>query len=303
MKRTVETEWLDELPANDPGALGSRRDIRRLNWVMGNAGILHRLLRPESRQPAPKRIVELGAGDGLFMLELAKYLAPSWKNIEVVLVDGKPAFIEEARCGLNALGWTVEAVVADVFDWLKQPADGLADVMVANLFLHQFSDEQLTKMLGLVSARTKLFAACEPRRGLSNLFMSHTVGLIGCNAVSRHDAPVSVHAGFTGQELCALWPANGARLDTRTKRESSPSPREERAGRGPGRGAALKHTKDDKITPLHNPLPINPSWGEGTGLQPPLVPVSTCAPAIGNWRLRERPAQFFNQTFLAEREA
>ena len=29
---------------------------------------------------------------------------------------------------------------------------------------------------------------------------------IGCNDVSRHDAVASVRAGFSGRELCALWP-------------------------------------------------------------------------------------------------
>jgi hypothetical protein len=31
--------------------------------------------------------------------------------------------------------------------------------------------------------------------------------LIGCNAVTRHDAAASVRAGFAGRELSALWPA------------------------------------------------------------------------------------------------
>jgi hypothetical protein len=31
---------------------------------------------------------------------------------------------------------------------------------------------------------------------------------IGCNAVTRHDATVSVRAGFSGNELSALWPAD-----------------------------------------------------------------------------------------------
>ena len=30
--------------------------------------------------------------------------------------------------------------------------------------------------------------------------------MIGCNAVTRHDAAVSVRAGFLGNELSALWP-------------------------------------------------------------------------------------------------
>jgi hypothetical protein len=34
------------------------------------------------------------------------------------------------------------------------------------------------------------------------------LGLIGANAVTRHDAAVSVRAGFQGGELSALWPAD-----------------------------------------------------------------------------------------------
>jgi len=36
---------------------------------------------------------------------------------------------------------------------------------------------------------------------------SRLLRLIGCNRVTRHDAPISVRAGFTGQELSQLWPA------------------------------------------------------------------------------------------------
>jgi hypothetical protein len=35
---------------------------------------------------------------------------------------------------------------------------------------------------------------------------SRLLGLIGCNEVTRHDAVVSVRAGFVDQELSALWP-------------------------------------------------------------------------------------------------
>src|SRR5262245_27301775 len=38
--RRVEPEWLDGLPATDPGAIRSRRDLRRLNRIMGHVGIV-----------------------------------------------------------------------------------------------------------------------------------------------------------------------------------------------------------------------------------------------------------------------
>jgi hypothetical protein len=40
--------------------------------------------------------------------------------------------------------------------------------------------------------------------------------LIGCNAVTRHDAAASIRAGFAGGELSALWPgAETWRIDER----------------------------------------------------------------------------------------
>jgi hypothetical protein len=154
---------------------------------------------------APKRIVELGAGDGTLMLALAGRFAPGWERVEVTLVDCKDVVTDATRAGFAALGWTVEVVTADVFDWLAKPAE-TADAMVVNLFLHQFAERQLKELLRLAAARTKVLAACEPRRGQLPLVFSRMVRLIGCNAVTRHDAELSVQGGFAGLELSALWP-------------------------------------------------------------------------------------------------
>src|ERR1041385_4869330 len=40
MNDGLEPEWLDSLPASDPKADRSRRDLRLLNVLMGNAGHL-----------------------------------------------------------------------------------------------------------------------------------------------------------------------------------------------------------------------------------------------------------------------
>ena len=90
------------------------------------------------------------------------------------------------------------------------------DVMLANLFLHHFKDEPLRALLQLAADRTALFLACEPRRSPLALAASCMLGCIGCNAVTRCDAVASVHAGFEGAELSALWPTqNGWRLSER----------------------------------------------------------------------------------------
>ena len=101
----------------------------------------------------------------------------------------------------------MQAQTGDIFDVLAQPAQPRFDVIIANLFLHHFDAALLRRLLGLIAQRTRVLIACEPRRSGRALFGSHLLGVIGCNDVSRHDAVVSVRAGFGDQELSALWPA------------------------------------------------------------------------------------------------
>lgn len=207
MKRVVEPEWLDELPANDPRAVASRRDLRNLNFFMGNVGIIERTLIQSFSQP-PQRIVELGAGDGTFALQLARRLSRRWPHLEMVLIDQQRLVSAETENAFQKLGWKPHVVCADIFEWL--PHCGSADGMFANLFLHHFEREKLSVLLGQAAAKTNVFVACEPRRSALGIFGTKLIWALGCNDVTRHDAPASVRAGFRGVELSELWPRTGA---------------------------------------------------------------------------------------------
>jgi len=210
MNRRVEPELLDELCANDPRAIRSRRDLRRLNALMGNAGVIARAVLQASGGRPPRQLVDLGAGDGSFMLRLAKRLRLAWPNVEVTLVDRQDIVNAQTRREFEALSWSARSVAADVFDWLSPTKDPRVDLVTANLFLHHFADPGLRRLMELVSSRTNSFAACEPRRYPAALRASHWLWLLGCNSVTRHDAVASVRAGFDGPELSALWPGNGS---------------------------------------------------------------------------------------------
>ena len=84
--------------------------------------------------------------------------------------------------------------------------DGDADIVTANLFLHHFTGDELAPILSRVAGLAPLFVACEPRRAALPHLGSRLLWAIGCNDVSRHDAVVSVEAGFAGTELSAIWP-------------------------------------------------------------------------------------------------
>jgi hypothetical protein len=207
MERCVEAEWLDELPAEDPAARGSWRDLRVLNFWMGNARMVSRALNSVSACRQPIRIVELGAGDGHFMLQVARRLGPTWKGKPAVLVDRQRAVDCNTQAALEALGWQFEVVQADVFVWLELSAAEASDAVIANLFAHHFDDLRLATLLHGIARHAQIFVAVEPRRSLWSFVFSQLVGMLGCNRVTRHDAPASVRAGFRGKELSRLWPA------------------------------------------------------------------------------------------------
>jgi hypothetical protein len=61
----------------------------------------------------------------------------------------------------------------------------------------------------MIAGRARWFIAIEPRRARWPQFCGRLLWLIGCNPVTRHDAAVSIRAGFSDTELSALWPAGG----------------------------------------------------------------------------------------------
>jgi SAM-dependent methyltransferase len=213
MKRIVQPEFLDALSAADPRAIRSRRDLRRVNSWMGNADVLVAALvkarLPSAFSQTRPQITELGAGDGNFLLQIAQKIKvgqvsslSTSPEVNATLLDRQKNVSAETRATFSKFGWRAETVVADVFDWPQ----GSEEIVIANLFLHHFENERLAELLRIISERAKLFIAIEPRRARLPLFFSRLLWVIGCNDVTRHDATVSVRAGFSDKELSALWP-------------------------------------------------------------------------------------------------
>jgi len=207
MERCVKPELLDALPPADPRAARCRRDLQRLNGWMGHSGIMARALRAACNGTRARRIVELGAGDGSFLLGVAWRLGVGWRGTSAVLLDRRKLVSLETCRGFAGLGWRAEFLEAEALAWLEGPAAPACDAMLANLFAHHFPEAELAGLLRAAARHARVFIAVEPRRTQRSLLLSRWLWLVGCNQITRHDAPVSVRAGFTGRELSRLWPA------------------------------------------------------------------------------------------------
>lgn len=213
--RTVRPEILDQLPPTDARAIRSRRDLQRVNRVMGSCAILSRAVRHALASAAPQnapRLLEIGAGDGTLALRIATCLATSWPVVELTLLDRQALVCEATGTAFAHLGWSLRPLTVDALEWARAPMQQQRscrwDVVLANLFLHHFDDAGLRELLAACAQRCNAFIACEPRRSPAALAGSRLLPALGVSADTRHDALVSVRAGFLGDELSRLWPAS-----------------------------------------------------------------------------------------------
>ena len=196
MKRVVVPEILDHLSHDDPEAIRSRADLRRINCLMGN----HRWIRRQLKHFSGSSLLELGAGDGELLASLDTSM----------------------RAGLDfaprppGLPSTVEWISGDIFETLPalfENRSGGNTAIIANLFLHHFESDALASLGRLIQAAGFLCFS-EPYR--SRLALAEGAFLTPfVNRVTRHDMPVSIRAGFRPGELPDLLKLDRARWDVR----------------------------------------------------------------------------------------
>lgn len=207
-KRVIETEWLDTLSPADGRAIQSRNDLFLVNNLMGHVGILVRALLRSWNSGTPVSLLDLGSGDGRLMLAVARRLTPRWPNVSVTLLDRQGQRDDSIEAEFLALSWRTTSVTSDALDFLQNSPAVQFDIVLANLFLHHLGEEKIVTLFNRTAEMSRLFVAVEPRRSWLSQTASQNLWIIGCNAVTRHDAEISVRAGFRDKELSRLWPGN-----------------------------------------------------------------------------------------------
>ncbi len=180
--RKLTPELLDSLPADDSGAIASRKDLARINSIMGNYRWILRSIPDNATE-----IVELGAGSGDLIHRISKDF-PGAKCIAYDLAS-RPAKLRKR-------------VIWKQVDILKSTFAVPGATLVANLILHHFTDDQISSLAPSISQFRELIFS-EPHRAKAPLaFGKFAAPLL--HPVTRHDMRVSIEAGFQKNELSAL---------------------------------------------------------------------------------------------------
>jgi len=183
MSRTIHPELLDTLAPEHPDAVRSRRDLRFINWFMGNhrwiARHLPRRLRPH------ERVLEIGAGTG----ELSERLRTA--GISTAALD----FVPPPENWPPNSAWH-QADLKSFEHYTDYP------VIVGNLIFHHLNDDELAELGARLANSARLIVACEPIRRRFSQFMFRVIGpVFGVSHVTMHDGLVSIAGGFARDEL------------------------------------------------------------------------------------------------------
>jgi 2-polyprenyl-3-methyl-5-hydroxy-6-metoxy-1,4-benzoquinol methylase len=187
MNRIIEPELLDSLPSNDPRAIRSRKELRWINALMGNERwILQQLL--QQKKLLHNGVIEWGAGEGFLCQKIHKRFP--FVPITGIDLAARPYHISEKISWLSG-------------NLLQMQTPANAQVIVANLFLHHLTDDQL-RQCATWFQHASLLIFNEPLRKAT----SHTWGKMLhplLESVTRHDMHVSIDAGFIKGELSNIW--------------------------------------------------------------------------------------------------
>ncbi len=177
--RKLTPELLDHLPHDDPGAIRSRSDLRRINRFMGNEGWITSVIPKYSNH-----ITEIGAGDGHLIFKISQQRPEA--KITAYDFAPRPAHLPHS----------VKWIQGDLFSQ-EPPSHG--GTLIANLFLHHFTNTQL-ETLGEWIRSFQTVIINEPLRSRLPMLLGKIAAPF-VHPITRHDMRVSIEAGFAPSEL------------------------------------------------------------------------------------------------------
>jgi SAM-dependent methyltransferase len=199
--RIPSQEWLDDDLGSAEEIRQSFDDLWRINrWLGGVSGCLRLLDRYfASRGSRRVRILDVGAGDSRLAAHLQSELARRNRSVEFVALDRR---VNHLRNGNHSRG-ILSRVAADVSH--LPFAEKSFDVVICNLFLHHFSEDETVDLLrrfGGIASDAVLVNDLE-RNLLPYLFI-RVAWPFARSRITRHDGAASVRQAYTKDELAAL---------------------------------------------------------------------------------------------------
>lgn len=155
------------------------------------------------------RVVDVATGSGDAPIAMASWARRAGLRIEWVLCDRSSYALEVAQERAKAAGIAVETAEADV---VANPLPCGGDLVTCSLFLHHCDPDDATRVFAhMAAAATRTVGVTDLDRTHAGLLLAWVGGrMLSRSHIVHHDAPASVRAAFTRDEIAEI--ARGAGL-------------------------------------------------------------------------------------------
>lgn len=208
MKRTITPELLDLDDWAAPAIDTALADLRRINRLFGGFSSMTTILERVARSAGLRRLsfLDVAGGSGEVAAEACERLRHRGIELEAVVMDRAPSHLRPRLPGVAG-------------DACALPfRDGAFDVVGSNLFVHHLDPEAI-RVFAQEALRVSRLALVvnDLRRSALHLALVYAGLPLFRSPMTHQDAPASVRAAFTIDEMCAiLRGTSAARLETST---------------------------------------------------------------------------------------
>jgi len=193
---------MDDLAYDGDVIYQTLRELDFINhWLGGNAvtlNSLEKVWRTISKEKIT--IADLGCGSGEMLRLIARKASRQNKNVQLTGIDANPnivAYAQKQSVDYENLNFAALNIFSK--DFQQQTFD----IVIATLFLHHFSDEELTGLFVLLRKQTKIGIIINDihRHPFAYYSIKWLTSLFSKSSMVKYDAPLSVLRAFKKQEL------------------------------------------------------------------------------------------------------
>jgi ubiquinone/menaquinone biosynthesis C-methylase UbiE len=204
--RSVDLELMDDLQCKGQVVDQSLYELDVINkWLGGNQVTINSIssLLDSTDKQRPLVIADIGCGSGDMVTRIARWGSQTGRQLKVVGIDANPNIIDYARkksYGLDNISFEVMNVLEDTF------ASNRFDIVVATLFMHHFTNDQLIRLFRLLNDQTRIGFVVNDihRHALAFHSIRLLTALFSRSPMVKHDGPLSVQRAFTRSDLKSI---------------------------------------------------------------------------------------------------
>lgn len=201
-ERSDQFEIMDDMTMSGPELKRTLDLLASINLYLGGNALtlngIEKMMESVSNKN-PIRIVDLGCGNGDMLRKLHIFGKKKGYDLELLGIDANPAsvaYATELSEGMSNVSFSTVNIFSPEFREMEY------DIAIATLFMHHFSDEEITDLLSGIKKKSRIGVLVNDlHRSELAYGLFWVISLFFGNHVARNDGLISIRKSFRRKDL------------------------------------------------------------------------------------------------------